>query len=68
MCQLSPTWASRTKTVSVVTQLIPITVPERDPNPAGLLPSVLHLQAVGQMLPVNYMNRHSEGFGITLVV
>lgn len=66
VCQLSPTWASSTKTVSVVTQLIPITVPERDPNPAGLLPSVQHLQAVGQMLPVNCMNRYSEGFGITL--
>lgn len=66
VCQLSPTWASSTKTVSFVTQLIPITVPERDPNPAGLLPTVLHLQAVGQMLPVNCMNRHSEGFGITL--
>lgn len=33
VCQLSPASASSTKTVSVVTQLIPVTVPERE-NPA----------------------------------
>lgn len=58
LCQLSPASASSTKTVSVVTQLIPITVPEREPSPVCLLPSAVHLQAVGQMLPVKY-NRQS---------
>lgn len=57
MCQLSPASASSTKTVSVVTQLIPITVPERELRPVCLLPSAVHLQAVGQMLPVKDMNR-----------
>lgn len=57
VCQLSPASANSTKTVSVVTQLIPITVPEGEPSPVCLLPSAVHLQAVGQMLPVKDMNR-----------
>lgn len=58
VCQLSPASASSTKTVSVVTQLIPITVAERGASQVRLLPSAVHLQAVGQMLPVKY-NRQS---------
>lgn len=56
VCQLSPASASNTKTVSVVTQLIPISVPEREPSPVCLLPSAVHLQAVGQALPVKNVN------------
>lgn len=56
VCQLSPASANSTKTVSPVTQLIPIIVPERETSLVCLLPSAVHLQAVGQALPVKDMN------------